>query len=167
VFKQNKNKNFPTRPLILAAIPFCCLVTTDKDLKVVVFRTRNLTVDSQGNIYVFSSFALPAIEKLDSTDQYITKWGDLGSGDVQIGHFGPMGDLIWQRGQPGIATDSQNNVYVVDAPNNRIERFDKDGGLLALYQPFPSRVNPFPVWVWLLVASPALIVSFVKGGLKQ
>lgn len=55
---------------------------------------------------------------------FILKWGDTGSGP---GQFGQRTNDSYEF---GIAIDSQNNVYVVDAGNSRIQKFDKDGTYL-------------------------------------
>ena len=54
------------------------------------------------------------------THQFITKWGDVGSGYGQFDH--PF----------GIAVDSSDNVYVVDTYNNRIQKFDSEGNLITI-----------------------------------
>ena len=47
--------------------------------------------------------------------QYIKTWGDIGSSDGQF-------DLPTYT-----AVDSSGNVYVADAGNHRIQKFDSDG----------------------------------------
>jgi len=53
------------------------------------------------------------------TYQFVTKWGTPGSGDGQF------------QNPRGIAVDSSGNVYVVDAANYRIQKFDSTGKFLA------------------------------------
>jgi tripartite motif-containing protein 71 len=54
-------------------------------------------------------------QKFTADGTFITKWGDEGKNE---GEFNiPL----------GIATDSQNNVYVLDSGNYRIQKFTNDG----------------------------------------
>jgi hypothetical protein len=53
------------------------------------------------------------------TYQMIAQWGSPGSGDGQFNY--PV----------GIAMDASGNLYVADEKNNRIQKFDSDGGFLA------------------------------------
>jgi 3-dehydroquinate synthase class II len=49
-----------------------------------------------------------------------------------IGAWGTQGDSHGEIDQPaGIAFDSEDNLYVVDTGNNRIQKFTKDGQFLA------------------------------------
>ena len=53
--------------------------------------------------------------------QFVTAWGSEGNGNAQF------------NGPRGIATDSKNNVYAVDADNNRIQTFTRTGVFLAAW----------------------------------
>ncbi|MEZ4640322.1 MAG: hypothetical protein R2856_36085, partial [Caldilineaceae bacterium] len=50
--------------------------------------------------------------------EFLLKWGSEGEGDGQFGN------------PTGITVDSQDNVYVVDQSNNRIQKFNSDGEFL-------------------------------------
>lgn len=76
---------------------------------------ESITTDSSDNVYVGS---YDQVEKFDSSGNFVTQWGDYGSED------GEFSDIS------GIATDSSNNVYVVDDDNNRVQKFDSDGNFL-------------------------------------
>ncbi|HEY9480638.1 MAG TPA: TIGR03790 family protein [Candidatus Paceibacterota bacterium] len=79
-----------------------------------------IAVDTAGNVYVGDPNN-KRIQKFDSSGNFITKWGSIGSGN---GQFSIGGGLAYIS---GIATDSLNNVYVVDSGNKRIQKFDSSG----------------------------------------
>lgn len=71
--------------------------------------------DSQGNIYVADGLRNARIAKYEPSGRWIMNWGRRGTGP---GEF----DVIH-----GIAIDPQNNVYVADYGNRRIQVFDARG----------------------------------------
>jgi hypothetical protein len=81
-------------------------------------------VDSSNNVYVAESGAggnPSRIDKFNSAGQLITSWGTLGSGPGQLN-------------QPkGLTLDQNNNVYVADEFNNRIQKFDSNGNLITQF----------------------------------
>lgn len=78
---------------------------------------NDLTVNSQGNVYVTTS-AAKNIKKFDNTGKLVDQWGVFGVAPGQLNL------------PTGIATDAQGNVYVADFSNNRIEKFDSTGKFL-------------------------------------
>ncbi len=83
-----------------------------------------LATDAQGNVYVVDS-EHNRIEKFTSSGSFIMSWGHTG---VALGdfHFFSSKDPSQPPGG-GIAV-SGNYVYVADSGNNRIERFNLEGG---------------------------------------
>jgi tripartite motif-containing protein 71 len=81
-----------------------------------------IAVDEQGDVYVTDQGPM-RVEKYDSHGKLLTWWGGKGNGQGQFSGF---------LGQ-GIAVDTQGNVYVHDQ-NNRIQKFDADRHLLAVWQ---------------------------------
>ena len=77
-----------------------------------------LAIDSKKNIYV-SDMNLDRIQKFTSEGEFVTSWGNYGSGDGEF--IGP-----W-----GIDVDSEGNVYVADMGNNRVQKFTSDGEFIA------------------------------------
>jgi len=78
--------------------------------------------DSDDNIYISDGYTNSRVAKFDRKGAWIRSWGSRGSG-------GPHADE-----NPGmfstphnIGVDRQNNVYVADRGNRRIQVFDTDG----------------------------------------
>ena len=83
-----------------------------------------IMIDVSGNIYVIY-FDLNTlyydIQKFDSSGNYISKFGAIGSGN---GEFYDPKD---------IGIDSSGNIYVVDSGNCRIQKFDSSGNYLSQF----------------------------------
>jgi hypothetical protein len=78
-------------------------------------RPTDVAWDSAGNIYVADGYGNSRVAKYEPTGKYIMSWGSRGTapGQFNIVH--------------GIAVDAQNNVYVADEGNRRIQVFDEKG----------------------------------------
>lgn len=83
-----------------------------------------LAVDAAGNVYVVDS-SHDRIEKFNSEGAFITQWGHKGSEPGEF-NFGSSQDYTKPPGG-GVAVTG-NYVYVADSGNNRIERFNLEGG---------------------------------------
>ena len=83
-----------------------------------------LAADVAGNVYVVDS-SHNRIEKFDANGNFLTAWGHRGSELGQF-NFGSSQDFTHPPGG-GIAV-AGNYVYVADSGNNRIERFNLEGG---------------------------------------
>jgi tripartite motif-containing protein 71 len=80
-----------------------------------------IDVDSSYNVYVAESGASgnpSQVNKFTSSGQFITSWGSLGSDPDQLNQ------------QKGLTIDVNNNVYVADEFNNRIQKFDSNGNFI-------------------------------------
>jgi tripartite motif-containing protein 71 len=106
---------------------------------------RGVAVDSTGSLYVTDS-GNARVEKFDSTGNFAGVWGwgvsdgsqeyEICTVNCQAGHSGS--GVPGEFDVPfGIATSSQDNVYVVDTNNNRVQVFDSGGS------PFVSVANRF------------------------
>jgi DNA-binding beta-propeller fold protein YncE len=71
--------------------------------------------DSSGNIYVADGLGNARVAKFDKDGKFVKSWGSRGS---EQGQFNMV---------HGIAIDAQDNVYVADTGNQRIQVFDRDG----------------------------------------
>jgi tripartite motif-containing protein 71 len=83
-----------------------------------------IATDSAGNVYVVDS-SHNRIEKFDSNGNFITAWGHTGSELGQFHFFSSQNPTQPPGG--GIAVGG-SYVYVADSGNNRIERFNLEGG---------------------------------------
>ena len=78
--------------------------------------------DSDDNIYVSDGYTNSRIAKFDKHGAWITSWGSRGSGGA---HADENPSQFTTPHNIGI--DRQNNVYVADRNNRRIQVFDRDG----------------------------------------
>ncbi|HEY1832845.1 MAG TPA: SMP-30/gluconolactonase/LRE family protein [Solirubrobacteraceae bacterium] len=83
-----------------------------------------IATDAAGDVYVVDS-EHDRIEKFDANGNFLLAWGRAGSGLGQF-HFGSSQDFTKPPGG-GIAI-SGDYVYVADSGNNRIQRFNPQGG---------------------------------------
>jgi len=71
----------------------------------------DMAVDSQNNLFVAHGGSYNKVQKFDSNGNFLMKFGTSGSGH---------GQFNWPY---GIAIDGNDNIYVADYYNNRIEKF--------------------------------------------
>ncbi|HEY5616392.1 MAG TPA: peptidyl-alpha-hydroxyglycine alpha-amidating lyase family protein [Vicinamibacterales bacterium] len=77
--------------------------------------------DSSGNIYVSDGYVNSRVAKYDRNGDWVKSWGEPGTGPGQF-HL-----------PHAIAIDRNNNVYVGDRSNRRIQVFDADGRFLRMF----------------------------------
>ena len=86
------------------------------------YRPTELTIDSQGNIYVIDG-GNHRVQKFDKDGNFILMWGGPGAGEGQFlfnvppAHYG------------SITVDKDGYVYVTDH-HNRVQKFDSSGNFL-------------------------------------
>jgi streptogramin lyase len=85
--------------------------------------------DSEGNIYITDGYINSRVAKYDKNGQWVKSWGEYGTkpGQFRIPH--------------AIVIDRNNNIYVGDRSNRRIQVFDTDGKFLRM---FTIDVPPVP-----------------------
>jgi NHL repeat len=77
--------------------------------------------DSAGNIYISDGYINSRVAKYDKNGSWVKSWGEPGTGPGQF------------RLPHSIAIDKDNNVYVGDRTNHRIQVFDTDGKFLRIF----------------------------------
>ena len=77
--------------------------------------------DSQGNIYITDGYVNSRVAKYDKNGDWVKSWGTKGTGPGQF------------RTPHAIAIDKNDNVYVGDRANQRIQVFDTDGKFLRMF----------------------------------
>ena len=85
--------------------------------------------DSSGNIYITDGYVNSRVAKYDKNGDWITSFGDKGTGPGQF------------RIPHAIVVDRNNNLYVADRTNRRIQVFDTEGKFL---RQFSIDVPPVP-----------------------
>jgi NHL repeat len=85
----------------------------------------DVAFDSDDNIYISDGYRNSRVAKFDKNGNWVTTWGSRGTG-------GPQADQNpSQFNTPhNLGVDRQNNVYVADRNNRRIQVFDGDGKFL-------------------------------------
>jgi hypothetical protein len=103
-----------------------------------------VAVDSTGDVYVADS-GNSRIEKFTSSGTFITKWGSAGTGD---GQFGATATVPLD-----LAVGPSDNVVVVDATNNRVEKFRPIGTFITKWGTAGSGTSQFTLPSGVAVAS--------------
>jgi len=75
----------------------------------------DVTWDPQGNIFISDGYINSRVAKYDKNGDWVKSWGSKGTGPGQF------------RLPHSIAIDRNNNIYVGDRSNHRIQVFDTDG----------------------------------------
>jgi hypothetical protein len=96
--------------------------------------------DSDDNIYVSDGYVNSRIAKFDKNGNWIKSWGQFGrGGDHANENPGSINN------PHNISIDAQNNVYVADRGNRRIQVFDRDGNFKKfIFQNVPYDKNHHP-----------------------
>ena len=85
--------------------------------------------DSNGNIYITDGYVNSRVAKYDRNGDWVKSWGSKGTGPGQF------------RLPHSIGIDRNNNIYVGDRSNHRIQVFDTDGNFIRM---FSIDVPPVP-----------------------
>ena len=81
----------------------------------------DVTWDSEGNIYITDGYVNSRVAKFDKNGDWVKSWGEKGTapGQFRLPHT--------------IVADRNNNLYVGDRTNRRIQVFDTDGKFLRMF----------------------------------
>ena len=81
----------------------------------------DVTWDSQGNIYITDGYINSRVAKYDKNGDWVKSWGDKGTepGQFRLPH--------------AIVADRNDNLYVGDRTNRRIQVFDTNGKFLRMF----------------------------------
>ena len=93
----------------------------------------DVTWDRAGNIYISDGYVNARIAKIDKNGDWIKSWGEKGKGPGQF-------DLVHT-----IASDANDNIYVGDRNNRRVQVFDTEGKLERIIRidvPPPADAKP-------------------------
>jgi DNA-binding beta-propeller fold protein YncE len=89
----------------------------------------DVTWDSDGNIYISDGYINSRVAKYSRDGDWLKSWGEKGTGPGQF------------RTPHTIAADPNNNIYVGDRANRRVQVFDTEGKFLRM---FSVDVPPVP-----------------------
>jgi streptogramin lyase len=106
-------------------------VPASSNLNRAFYNPVGVAVDASGNLFVTESYG-QRVQKIDSSGNFLLKWGGTGSGTAK-GQF---------NFPQGIVVDGAGSVYVADTSNNRVQRFTSDGRFV---QAFGSGGSVAPV----------------------
>ena len=96
-------------------------------------QVTDMAWDSEGNTYISDGYINSRVAKLDKEGNWVGSWGEYGTGPGQFNNL------------HSIASDNQNNIYIADRGNSRIQVFNSSGKLQRIMQidvPVPAGVRP-------------------------
>ena len=111
-----------------------------------------------GSFYLGDGYWHSRIVKYNADGEYVTEWGELGSGPGQF-------DLVH-----GLAVDREHRVYVGDRTNNRIQIFTEDGEFIEEWTDISDPVGVFideNDGVWVISAKLNRILKYSRDGELQ
>ncbi len=127
-----------------------CLAGTTGGLGGELSTPNGVATDASGNVYV-AELGNNRIQKFNSSGTWERAWGKNVNGGGVFGvctvaascQAGSAGGLGGEMNFPiGVATDSAGSVYVADAANQRIQKFDSTGTFLRAWGKNVDSANP-------------------------
>ncbi|MBN2006506.1 MAG: TIGR03663 family protein [Anaerolineae bacterium] len=105
-----------------------------------------VAVDSDGNLYVADTWN-HRVQKFDANGQYLTHWGTAAQANISD----PSGQGVF-FGPRGVAIGPDNQVYVTDTGNKRVQIFTADGQFVRQFGSSGSAAGLFNEPVGIAVA---------------
>ncbi len=81
-----------------------------------IFDPEGVDVDSSDNVYV-NDIGPNEIKKYDDNGNFITKWGSMPEGELDVPLSHPHGNEV----------DNEGNIYITDQNNKRVVKFTSNG----------------------------------------
>jgi NHL repeat-containing protein len=100
----------------------------------------DVAFDGDDNIYISDGYVNSRVAKFDKNGNWVASWGSRGTGGQHATENPGQFNI-----PHNIGVDRQNNVYVADRNNRRIQVFDRDGKFLRfllLNAPYDKKRHP-------------------------
>ncbi|MCA9342384.1 6-bladed beta-propeller, partial [Candidatus Saccharibacteria bacterium] len=91
------------------------------------FNATSVEVDNFGNTYVAGQ---QKVQKFNSQGALVDYWGNIETGSQDPEYYQQDGKFDTDSNNQQIVIDSQNNIYVTDSYNSRIQKFNSNGEFL-------------------------------------
>jgi hypothetical protein len=104
------------------------------------YQETDVTWDKDGNIYVSDGYGNARVAKFDKDGNFIKDWGERGGAP---GQFNTPHNIV---------IDNQDNLYVDDRGNSRIQVYNTDGQLLHVWH------YPHPPWSLCITPGPNQVI---------
>jgi DNA-binding beta-propeller fold protein YncE len=109
-------------------------------------RPTAVAFDDAGTVFVTDGYNHSRVARFSASGAFERDWGTHGSGDGEL------------RTPHGVCVDREGRVYVADRENARVQIFDRDGALVAIW---PSALVGRP---WAVACPADGFVYVVDGG---
>jgi hypothetical protein len=103
-------------------------------------QVTDVTWDAANNAFISDGYINSRVAKFDKHGNWVKSWGERGTGGVHANENPGMFNT-----PHNIGIDRQNNVYVADRGNRRIQVFDRDGNFkrfIFLNVPYDKKRHP-------------------------
>ncbi|MBI1356464.1 MAG: hypothetical protein GC160_19145 [Acidobacteria bacterium] len=152
----NRIYEFSPEGRILLAIGGFSGMQGDNSAHYAFDRPAGVAHDSAGNAYIADGYRNTRVVKYGPKGDYITHWGGKGTAQGQF-------NLVH-----GVTLDPDDQVYVADRGNNRIQVFDADGKFLRMWEgfgtPWALDWDPREKVLWVCDGDNGRVLKFTAKG---